>query len=191
MWYILYQQYTHIPILVIHGPCDGISTFFTPAKRQVMWVSGEYWSGVTSSRRVHSTFQLLLHYTWPPDRNSPQMWMHFNNSDHQLFEICFSAWNTTSSSCFSFINLSGSVWWRLNQPTVRLISFNIPFQYSPKWNVRKLCLKLKTVRHTMAVEFNMLCHMSNWNLSKMTFTHRQTIVVLTLMIPTQKHNNIF
>lgn len=53
--------YTHIPVVAIHGPCDIISRFFVTAKRQVMWVSGEYWSGVRSSRRVHSTFQLLFH----------------------------------------------------------------------------------------------------------------------------------
>lgn len=30
-------------------------------KRQVKWVSGEYWSGIRSSRRVHNTFQWLFH----------------------------------------------------------------------------------------------------------------------------------
>jgi len=35
------------------------------------------------------------------------------------------------------------------------------FQYTPKSNVRKLCLKFKIVRHTMAMDFNILCHMSN------------------------------
>jgi hypothetical protein len=67
----------------------------------------------------------------------------------------------------------------LNQPPVRLISFSTPFPYIPKSNVRKLCLKFGTVRHTMVMDLNILCHMSNWNLSKVTFTHRQTILVLT------------
>lgn len=105
-----------------------------------MWASGKSWSGVRSSRKVHSAFQLLFYLTWLPDQKSPLMWMHFKIvTINFLRSVYFSAWNTTSSSCFYFINLSGSVSWRLNQPTVRLVSFNIPLSPisgNSSWNLR-------------------------------------------------------
>lgn len=141
-----------------------------------MWVSGESWSAVRSSRRVHNAFQLLFHLTWPPDQKSPLMWMHFNNSDHQCFEMYL--FQCMKHCQFQLVFFYKSV--RLSPMKVEPTNSEVGiFQYTLKSNFRKLCLKFKTVRNTMKMDLNILCQMLDWNLIKMTFTNRQTILVLT------------